>query len=183
MTKWKVISSKLAFDHPWFKVRQDTVELPGGKVIDDYFMWQDNDVAQIVPVTEDGKFLLERQYKHAVGEFMLEFPAGYLNDNENPADAANRELLEETGYSGDEVEYIGKLNHNPTKEIGCLYIFTARNVRKVREQKLDVTENIQLELLSSEEIIQKISSGEIWATGTIASFYLTMQKLGYKLSR
>jgi len=182
MNKWKIRSSKLAFDNPWFKVRQDVVELPNGKVIDDYFMWQDNDVAQIVPITSNGKFILERQYKHAVGEFMIEFPAGYFNDKEIPEEAAKRELLEETGFSSDEIEFIGKLNHNPTKEIGCLYVFLAPNAQKTHDQELDVTENIELVLLSAEDILQKISSQEIWATGTISCFFLALNKLGYKFT-
>ena len=84
MKKWETVSSKLAFDHPWFKVRQDVVKLGNGKIIDDYFIWQDKHVSQVVPVTSDRKLLLERQYKHAVGKFMIEYPAGYMENNEEP---------------------------------------------------------------------------------------------------
>ncbi|HUD44230.1 MAG TPA: NUDIX hydrolase [Patescibacteria group bacterium] len=180
MNKWKTLSSKLAFDNPWFRVRQDSIELPSGKIIDDYFMWQDNDVAQMVPITKEGKFILDKQYKHAVGQIMTEFPAGYFNENEKPEEAARRELLEETGYTAEKFTFLGKLNHNPTKEIGNLYIFLVENAYKKEQQHLDETENIELVELTMEEIIEKIQNHEIWATGTISAFFLALQKLGYK---
>lgn len=74
MKKWKQISSKIAFDNPWFKVRQDTVEIPNGQIIDDYFVWLEGRIVLVVPVTTNNEFILVKQYKHAFGDFVIEFP-------------------------------------------------------------------------------------------------------------
>ena len=84
MEKWKLLFSKLVFNNKWFKVRQDRVELPTGKIIDDYFVWPEGDVAFVAPVTEDNHLILVRQYKHGAGEIMIEFPAGYVDNGETP---------------------------------------------------------------------------------------------------
>jgi ADP-ribose pyrophosphatase len=102
MKKWRLRSSTIVFDRRWFRVRQDTVVLPNGRVIDDYFVWPEGDVALVVPVTEQGDVILVRQYKHAAQEIMVEFPAGMLEPDEVPLQGAQRELREETGYVSDQ---------------------------------------------------------------------------------
>lgn len=174
---WKTLSSKLAFDHPWFKVQQDVVELPNGQVIDDYMMWKCNEVALIVPVTSDGLFVMVHQYKHAVDDFMTEFPAGYVEDSEHIELAAQRELLEETGYQAPQLEFLGKLVNNPTKEMGKVHVYLARNARKVAEQQLDVTEAIEVQLHTMEEVENLIATHQIVTSGSIAAFTLAKKRL------
>src|SRR5258708_32981468 len=98
MSKWKVLSSKYGFDTPWFKVLLETVELPNGKVVEDFSMWAERDVVFLFAITKDNKIPLVKQYKHGAQEELIEFPAGYIDKNETPEIAARRELLEETGY-------------------------------------------------------------------------------------
>ncbi len=179
MKKWKTLSSRLALDHKWFKVRQDTVQLPNGKILDDYYIWQDKSVAQVIPVTKDYKLILEKQYKHAVGEFMIEYPAGYIDENEIPFEAAKRELLEETGYTSDSISFLAKFNHNPSKELGNIYMFIAKDVFLKQKPVLEITEDIELLTLSFEEVYRMIMKGEIWSTGTVAASFLLFEKLSF----
>ena len=127
---WKIHQSALAFDNPWMKVRKDSVELPNGKMIDDYFLWLEGDVAFVVPVTPDGKFLLVRQYKHGVGQPIIEFPAGMVDPGELPVHAAHRELAEETGYTTPALSLIGKLVNSPTKVVGLHYVYLAEHAEQ-----------------------------------------------------
>ena len=84
MKKWKVLKSKYPINNQWHKVRQDVVELPDGRVFDDYYLWDSNDVVMVIPRTTDDKYLLVKQYKHGAGELMIEYPAGFVDKDEDP---------------------------------------------------------------------------------------------------
>src|ERR1700685_2321138 len=94
---WRTLESRVAFDHHWYRLRRDTVELPGGAILDDYFVAVRPDVALVVPLTSAGEVVLVRQYKHGIGEVTLELPGGALDPGETPVAAAARELGGETG--------------------------------------------------------------------------------------
>jgi len=141
-------------------------------------LWLEKDTSYVVPITSEKKFILEKQYKQGTGTFMIEFPAGYIEENESPEDAAERELLEETGYSAERFTIIGKLAQHPSKEIGILHVVLAENVFQTSKQNFDATEEIELMELSIDEIIKMIENGEIWAGGTIAPFFMALNKLG-----
>ncbi|HSA08700.1 MAG TPA: NUDIX hydrolase, partial [Candidatus Moranbacteria bacterium] len=168
MQKWKTISSKMAFDHKWFKLRQDKVELPNGKILDEYFLWLKGYVALIVPITEDGKFVLVRQYKHGADEIIVEFPAGFVDKNEAPEKAAQRELQEETGYSSDSLQLLSTTFADPTKAIGKIYIYLAKNAVQNKVIKLDETEDIEVLVKSEKEVLEMITKGEICVNDSIA---------------
>src|SRR5947209_2135944 len=72
---WTLLSSEMAFDHRWYKLRRDTVKLPNGRIVDDYFVSQRPNVAIAVPLTTENNVVLVRQYKHGVQAITLEFPA------------------------------------------------------------------------------------------------------------
>lgn len=178
MKKWETLSSTPALDTPWFKVRQDKVRLPNGKILDDYFVWEEEDVAMIVPVTTNHEFVLVKQYKHGVDTEVIEFPAGYLNKDEEAGASATRELLEETGYSGGDISQIGKLTTSPSKNKGQLYVYLAKELQKKENPTPDETESIEIITLSYDKVQELILQGEIWASSTIAAFYIACKKMG-----
>jgi ADP-ribose pyrophosphatase len=177
MKKWKTLSSKLALDNKWFKVQKDVVELPNGKVLDDFYIWNEPDVAQIVAVTKSKKIVLVRQYKHGTHEILIECPAGYVDENEDFESAAKRELLEETGYRAGRVELLGKFVHNPTKSSGRVAAYLAQGVQKSEAQKLDDNEEIEVMEVGFKEVVEMINKGEIWTSGTISSIFLALNKM------
>lgn len=181
MKKWKIKSSEIVFDTQWIKINKDAVELPNGNKIDDYYTWREKDVSQVVAVTKDNKILFVKQYKHAAGEICIELPAGYLESGESFEDAAKRELMEETGYKADSLEYLGKLIHTPTKSPGIVKVFLAKNVEHFSSQNLDEDEEIEILKLSFYQVRKMIENGEIWASGSIASIFLALNKLKYKI--
>lgn len=173
LKKWKVLKSAMVVNHQWCKVRQDKIELPNGNIIDDYFITVGPEVAQILPVTNEQEIVLVRQYRHGVGEILLELPAGAFNpDEESPEAAAIRELREETGYVAEKITPLAILHDNPSKATHKVHLFVAENAIKVGQQQLDITEEIDVVLVPLEAIREKITNGEICVSGTVAAIFL-----------
>ena len=98
---WKLISRKVVYDgHPYIKISMDKVQLPNGKIIDDYHRIEVHNAVMLLVENEKKELLVYKEYRHGVAEVSLTFPAGGIESNENIYDAAKRELLEETGFEG-----------------------------------------------------------------------------------
>jgi 8-oxo-dGTP pyrophosphatase MutT (NUDIX family) len=181
LNKWIILKSTMVFDNPWCKVRQDEIQLPNGKVIDDYFLTIRPEVALILPITSNQEIVLVRQYRHGAGEILLELPAGTFNpDEESPQAAAIRELKEETGYITQQIAPLSILYDNPVKDTNKIHLFIAENVIKTGQQELDVTEEIDVVLIPIEAVREKISTGEICVAGTVAAIVLGLNWLSNK---
>ena len=176
MKKWKVLDSEIAFDNPHMLVRQDKVELPDGKVFDDYYVWVCGDVAMTIPVTPEGELIMVKQYKHGAGDVMVEFPAGLVDEGEKPEVAAKRELVEETGYTTDGLEFVVELHNSPTKRVGSVLVYLATNVVKTEKTKFDAHEDIETLELTPEELWKMVSSGEIYASDSVAASMLYLRQ-------
>jgi len=172
MEKWKTLETEITFNNKWIKIQKDTVELTSGKVINDYYVNVRPDVALIFPITVDRKVIMVRQYKHGVKEILLEFPGGIFDPaKELPQVAALRELREETGYSATNIEELGAVYDNPTKDTNRIFFFLATNAIKSYQTELDETEDIEIIEIDIEEIPAMIKSREIKVAGSIALFY------------
>ncbi len=100
MTKdltWKLLSSTYIHKGPWATLRTDRCLMPGGEIVEDYYVLEYSNWVNAVAVTEDNKILLVKQYRHAAGIVSLEIPGGVIDGDETPEHAIRRELLEETG--------------------------------------------------------------------------------------
>lgn len=178
LRKWTIVKSKLVFDTKWVKIRQDEVKLPNGQIIDDFFVIVRPDIALIFPITSNQEIVFVRQYRHATGQILLELPAGSFNPElENPEVAARRELEEETGYVAESMFKLATLYDNPIKDTNKIHLFIAENVRFSGKQNLDITEDIEIELIPVAKVKDKISSGEIAVSGTIAAIFLAIDFL------
>ncbi|MDP5339175.1 MAG: NUDIX hydrolase, partial [Nodularia sp. (in: cyanobacteria)] len=145
LKKWHILKSEMVLNHRWCQVRQDEIKLPNGKIIDDFFVVIRPEIALILPVTNHQEIVFVRQYRHGVGEILLELPAGSFDAaKENAETAAVRELQEETGYVSQKVTKLATLYDNPVKDTNKIHLFLAENVIKIGEQKLDITEDIEV---------------------------------------
>jgi 8-oxo-dGTP pyrophosphatase MutT (NUDIX family) len=177
MKEWTKKSSELVFNHRWFKVQKDIVQLPNGKILDDYFLWPEGDVVLVVPVTVKNEIILVKQYKHGIGEVVLEVPAGMLNDREEPLTGAIRELKEETGYTSEEIISLGAVSNHPTKVIGKVHLFLGKDARLTDSQDFDENEDIEVIKKPYKEVLEMVWTGEIKVTGTITAIMLAIKKL------
>ncbi|MBD2057676.1 NUDIX hydrolase [Oculatella sp. FACHB-28] len=167
---WKLLHSELVFDHRWYKVRQDVVELSNGAIVDDYFLSVRPDVALVFPVTAKREIVFVRQYRHGAGKVLIELPAGTFDPQKEIAEsAALRELQEETGYRATHLTKLATLYDNPVKETNKIHLFLADNVELVSAQNLDHTEEIEVLLIPIDAVQEKLSQGEISVSGTVAA--------------
>jgi len=175
---WKLLHSELVFDHRWYKVRQDAVELPNGAIVDDYFLSVRPDVALVFPVTAKREIVFVRQYRHGAGKVLIELPAGTFDPQKESAEsAALRELQEETGYHANHLTRLATLYDNPVKETNKIHLFLAENVELVSAQNLDHTEEIEVLLIPIDAVQEKLVQGEISVSGTVAAVFLGLRAL------
>lgn len=177
---WRVRSSRYALDVPWYRVRHDEVELPDGRVID-YYRSERPDGAMVLPITADGEVLLVRQYKHGAQAVMLELPGGLVNPGEDPAAAAYRELLEETGFATDApLQSLGWVMADASKSCERLFSFIARDVAQVADPRLEHTERasgLLLERRPLAELPALIESGELVSQATVVTVLKGLARL------
>ncbi len=179
IAKWKQLESKLIINHQWCRVRQDTVELPNGIIIDDFFVNVRPDIALVLPITPQNEIVFVCQYRHGVGEVLLELPAGSFDPTKESAEsAATRELTEETGYIAESMVKLTTLYDNPVKDTNSVHLFLAYNVKQVQERQLDITEDIEVVLVPVHQVMEFINQGKVCVAGTVAALFLGLNKLG-----
>jgi len=162
LAPWKCLGREVLLAvPPWFEVIQERVELPSGRILDDFYRIVLPDFATIVPVTPEGQVVMVRGYKHGLRRVNLSPPAGLLEAGEEPLAAAQRELLEETGYAGDDWSSLGKFVVDGNRQCGTMHLFVARGVRRVRAPIPDEMETLRLELLSPEQLKLALRRQEI----------------------
>jgi len=171
LSKWKLIRSEWVFYHNWYKLRRDEVRLPNDKIIDDYYVSVRPEVVIVFPITREGKVVLVHQYKHGAQDFILDFPGGLFESQEETAiHAGLRELGEETGYSTtlDKVHFLGTLYDDPTKNTNQVHLFVALDCEKKSAPSLDETEDINVYEKSLAEIKRYLIDGTINVATAIA---------------
>ena len=123
----------------------------------------------IVPVTSEGNVVLVRQFRHGIQDVVLEIPGGLIDGDESPADAAARELGEETGYVAEKIRLLARVLPNPAVQNNYLYLFAAEGCRDTGQPQPDAFEAIEVLERPLEEIPAMIASGEIAHSMVIAA--------------
>lgn len=159
--KWTVLKSEYLIERPWLTARRDEVALPDGRIIPEYYVLEYPDWVNVIAITRDGRFVMERQYRHAYGKTNFELPCGVMEPGETPLEAAKRELQEETGYGNGEWEELMVLSANPSTMTNVTHCFLATNVEKIYDQQLDATEDLTVHLLSREEVVGLLQRNDI----------------------
>ena len=168
MEKIERLSREQVFQGTILKIYKDHVRFANGYEADWDFIHHMG-AAAVVPVLPDGRILMVRQYRNALDRFTLELPAGKLDEEgESKALCAARELEEETGYCCDELEWLINVNTTVAFCDEFIGIFVARNL-KPGVRHLDEGEEINVETYTTEELTDKILSGEITDGKTIAA--------------
>lgn len=161
MEKWKTLASEYLFRRPWLTARRDTVQLPNGVVHDEYYVLEYPTWVNVIAITTDGRFVMVEQYRHGLQDIFIELPAGVADEGETPLEAAQRELLEETGFGGGEWTLNTVLSANPSSQNNLAYSFIARGVKQIAGQHLDATEDVSVRILTREEVYRLLADDKM----------------------
>lgn len=183
--KWKLIASDYLFRQTWFTVRKDKCETDEGKIIDPYFVFEFPEWATALPITNEGKIIMVKQYRHALDVISIELPGGCIDPTDKDPEAGiRRELIEETGYAFDEVISLGTTSPNPSTNSNLMHMFLMKGGRKINEQQLDHNEEIEVMEISFDELKDLIDQHKIIQSMHLTTIFYALrylQKLQWKL--
>lgn len=167
--KWTLVKEEDVSPGPWFPLVKHTVKLANGNVIDDYYYSPLGDVAQVLALTKNNEVVLVKQYKHALGEVLIELPGGMQQKNRSIIESALNELEEETGIkaTANQLISLGKIANNPTKLNQITYGFILFDAEFNSVQKLDSTEDILILTKPAPEVLKMAINGEIYVTDSL----------------
>ena len=165
------ISTEDIFDGVLLHVKRDYVKLPNGNTaVREWIKHQG--AAAVLPVLNDGRMIFVRQYRYPIQQVTLEIPAGKLDSpEEDPLACARRELSEETGYGAEEYKFLTKLATTVGFSNEFIYIYAADSLTSGK-QHTDEDEFINVVLLTMDEAMAKIKSGEICDAKSVSAVLL-----------
>ena len=179
METWKTLNRKMILDYSKFmRIEEHHVELPDGMQITDWPIVVTPDYVNVVAVTTEGEFLTFRQTKYAVAGTTLAIVGGYIEPGEAPMAAAQRELLEETGYAGGQWRHLGEYVVDANRGCGIAYFYLAEGVAKVAEPDADDLEEQELLLLSRAETEAALANNAFKALPYASTIALALLRLG-----
>jgi ADP-ribose pyrophosphatase len=178
MMKWKTISSRYLSNHIYFTAREDRCIRADGTIIDPYFVVEMPVSATALAITEEGKVLLIKQYRYPIDEIIYETPGGFIDEGENSTTGMKRELLEETGYLFDNIEPLGRIAPNPGVLNCFTELFLATGGRKITTQQLDHNEEIEIVLVTINEMIDLLMKQEIKQSLHVSCIFYALVKMG-----
>jgi len=176
---WRVRSRKSELHRPpWLEVSRETVELPDGRVIDDFYSVQMQDFGVVAAFTERDEVVVESLYRHGANRITWSLPAGYVQPGESPLEATVRELREETGYEAEEWIAAGSFVVDGNRGCGWCHCFVARGARQVQDPKSDDLAEVEVSLVPWDRLLELLTTGEVTELASAAAIGLARIHLG-----
>ncbi len=157
----KTLRSEYISKHRYFTARNDSYQTPAGKIVEPYFVVELPTSVAAMAVTEEADVILIRQYRYPVNEELIEIPGGFIDADELPQQAIERELLEETGYTFSSFHYLGVTVANPGVLNNYTHMFVALGGKKTAKQSLDDNEEIEIMLKPLQDVKTMLLHNEI----------------------
>ncbi len=161
LAPWTVLESKPILNNRWLQIHEQRIGLGHGGTIDDFYLLVGPSWTAALALTKDGQAVLVRQYRHGLGGESLELPSGMIEPDESPLAAAQRELLEETGYASSNWQPLLEVQTEPARHTTRAHFFCALGAERVAEPRLDAAENVVVELRPQRELVALIEQGEL----------------------
>jgi 8-oxo-dGTP pyrophosphatase MutT (NUDIX family) len=176
--KWRVTASRYIHKDRWIAVRADDCLTEDGVEIAPYYVLEYLDWVEVVALDAANNVLLIRQYRHAMGGFTIELPAGGMESTDtDPRVAGARELLEETGCAG-ALSYVGESRPNAGTHTNRVHTLLARDVVQIADPKDDPTERIERFWVPAAEAVRMALAGELTVAMHVASLLRGLTQAG-----
>ncbi len=159
--------AKTLYRDKFLTVTVSDINVRGKKIA--WHTYKEIDAAIVLPVMDDGRIVLENQYRHGIRKHMIEVPAGLIEKGEKPIEAAKRELEEETGYVAGKIRPMFKEFYNPAFSNRTFYYFLATDLSRGKV-RLDESEIIKPILMAPEQVEKMIRAGRLHDHKTMVSF-------------
>ena len=164
--RWRTLGQNYLFRNPWCAFRVDQVELPDGANIE-YGVLESGGFAAVLPVTEDGDVVVVRQWRQPLGAFTLELPSGGVGNDEDPRKAAEREMLEETGYRAEGLEHLVSVHTSTGRSTELCHLFRCQAVLDKGGPRPEPTEFIEVVEMPFDEALGLVVEGGIADAATV----------------
>jgi 8-oxo-dGTP pyrophosphatase MutT (NUDIX family) len=161
LAPWQVLARKVLLERRWISVREDHVRLANGHEIEEFHVIGAPSWAGVLAVTESDEVVLVRQYRHGIAGESLELPAGVIEAGESPLEAAQRELVEETGYAAERWEPIASVATEPSRHTVRAHFFCALGARPIADRTPDASEEIELVLVPKNSLVELVQRGDV----------------------
>ncbi|MGC8831230.1 MAG: NUDIX hydrolase [Thermoproteota archaeon] len=169
----RVLASRIVYSKHGFTVVEDTLGFADGSTYE-YIYFKSSGTVAVAAFAEDNKIILTKQYRHPLRKIVYDLPGGGVKAGETPMQAALRELEEETGYTAEKLEWIGRFSRGPSTE-AVTDLFSAKARRK---GVFDSAEIVGVELVDFNQLVQKVLDGECFdAALSIATLIILAKKL------
>jgi ADP-ribose pyrophosphatase len=173
---WQVLSETTLISRHWLAIKEQHVRLGNGHEIEQFHLILGPNWTAVLCLTQAEEVVFVRQYRHGAGELVLELPAGVIDVGEEPRAAAERELLEETGFQASDFEPLLATVPEPARNTARAQIFFARGGQRVRAQALESSEDMEVVLVPKAEVAALIERGELVHAVHIAALLLAMRR-------
>jgi len=162
---WQVLKRELVREcPPWLSLWRETVRLPDGREIDDYYQLEQRDYV-VIAAWQNGKVLGLWRYKHGPRRVNLGLPAGYLERGEHPLGAAQRELREEAGLASANWQRLGSYCIDGNRSAACAHIFAAHDCRSIEARPSDDLEQHVAEWLTPQQWAEHLAAETVATLG------------------
>jgi ADP-ribose pyrophosphatase len=181
MKPWNILERKELLDaSPYLKLYRETIQTESGEIVDDYYTIDQRDFTEIFALVKSQDVLCIRHYKHGAKRINLGLPAGYVEEGETPLFAAQRELLEETGYSAKRWQPLGTFVVDGNRGCGNVHVFFASDLVKKQEPDPDDLELITIETVPLMELPDLLANGEVATLGAAIGIALGLLHITFK---
>jgi ADP-ribose pyrophosphatase len=169
---WRKVSSKRVGDFRVFTVRQDRKVSPRTGTEHDFFIIGSVNWVNVIALTPDDQVVLVEQYRHGSETVELEIPGGIMDASDaSPEATGQRELIEETGYQGEQAQVIGQVFPNPAIMNNVCFVVFIRNCRFAKPVEFDQSEDLLTRLVPLEKVPELVASGQIRHALIVSALY------------
>ncbi|MEM0964697.1 MAG: NUDIX hydrolase [Verrucomicrobiota bacterium] len=167
--RWITTAAKIVADCRVFLVSQQSSRNEENGRSRNWYVINTNDFVNVVAITTENELVLVRQFRHGSEEFSLELPGGMVDDGEEPLEAGVRELLEETGFAGENAQVYASCNPNPAIMNNTCHFVLIQDVVHRSEVSWDENEEMEIELMPMDKVKEACRRGEFMHSLTLAA--------------
>lgn len=158
---WEVHPERVILETPVVTINAGPVVCKRSGRKKEFYLFDFPDWVNIIALTPEQEMILIRQFRYGSNRMEIEIPGGMMNEGENPVEAGCRELLEETGYAGENARVIGKVCPNPAIQRNYCHTILVENAERIADPAFDDMEDIECILQHEDVVLEQIRSGII----------------------